>query len=339
MASGSAHSSLNASPLAQVFLYADPVGHSRSPVMHRAAFANLGIAAEYLTKRVETAELAEAMQDLRAAHVLGANISLPHKEAAWQLVDKFSLAAQRIGAINTVVNKGGQLWGDNTDAQGLLLALQQDNLLSTNDRHSLGPTESTEHILIVGAGGAARAAVYMARQLLPQPRPVWLVNRSLARAQQLAAAWPEGVQALERQTILGGREAVLTNEDLLEKYQPSESNQPTLDWQKITLLINASSAGLNQPQETALPNFDWSLLPSNAKVYDMVYQPTMTLLRRQAQAAGLQHAGGLSMLAQQARLSFMAWTSQEVEYEIFWQALQPHSQSSQDSILGETETP
>lgn len=255
--------------------------------MHNAAFAAAGIAARYQACDIVPAQLAEALERLRAEQVLGANLSLPHKEVALPLLDSLSAAARAIGAVNTVVRRGNQLHGDNTDAPGLLLALQdagdpgQGSMIQGNGIQGAAA--------VLGAGGAARSAVWALRS---QGREVYVYNRTPARAEGLVAD-------------LGGVAASLD----------------ALPWDKLSLVVNASSAGLGDPDTSPLPDGALALLPEYALVYDMVYKPAQTRLLRQAQAAGRRGANGLGMLAHQARLSFLAWTGQDLPVGVFLGAL------------------
>lgn len=270
--------------------------------MHRAAFAWAGLSGEYDAERVPAAALPAALERLRAPDVLGANLSLPHKEAALPLLDELSDAARVIGAVNTVIHRGGELRGDNTDAPGLLRALEDagltDHLVAggraAGDR-AAGGRAAGDRVVVLGAGGAARAAVYAAASVLG--REVWVVNRTPERAQALAAGWQGGGEVQARD----GKE---------------------LPWEKVGLIINSSSAGLDRPDETPLPGFDFGRLPAHAGVYDMVYQPRQTRLLREAQAAGRRTANGLGMLAHQARLAFAAWTGVDVPLPVFLEALE-----------------
>lgn len=257
------------------YLFADPAAHSLSPQMHRAAFAHAGIDGEYTARRVGAAGLPEAVAGLRQPGVLGANLSLPHKESVPALLDDLTPAARAIGAVNTVIHSGGRLRGDNTDAPGLLAALADAD----------APTGGLS--VVLGAGGAARAAVYALRQA---GHDVLVVNRTHARAQALAAE-------------LGGRAAW----------------PETAPWSAVTLLVNASSAGLDAPGDSPLPTFP--RLDRRALVYDMVYRPAETRLLRDARAAGLRAENGLGMLAHQARLAFTAWTGADVPVTVFLEAL------------------
>ncbi len=267
-----------ASRSAQTYLFADPVSHTLSPVMHNAAFAACHLPGVYRARRVPPAELGAAIAGLRAPGVLGANLTIPHKETALAFVDSLSEAARAIGAINTIINQDGHLRGDNTDAPGLAAALGEAGDVG-------GPA------VVLGAGGAARAAVYALRL---QQRPVYVLNRTLERARVLTAAL--GGEALDRASV---------------------------PWPQVTLIVNASSAGLNDPAQTPLPDFDFAALPPAALVYDMVYKPAETRLMREARAAGRRAENGLGMLAHQARLAFVAWTGCQVGVEVFVQALHP----------------
>lgn len=279
---------------ARAFLFADPAAHSLSPGMHRAAFAFAGLSGTYEARRVTAAELPQAVAGLRAPGVLGANLSLPHKESALPLLDDLTPAARAIGAVNTVIHRSGRLTGENTDAPGLLAALQ--------DLEEPGRGRAGGPMVVLGAGGAARAAVYTALTLLE--RDVWVLNRTRARAEALAAAWPAP--------------------DTGAKVRASDRKE--VPWAEVRLVINASSAGLNAPEDTPLPDFDFARLPEDALVYDMVYKPADTRLMRDARAAGLRAANGLGMLAHQARLAFAAWTGVDVPAQVFRAALAPGSQ-------------
>ncbi|GGM34354.1 shikimate dehydrogenase (NADP(+)) [Deinococcus arenae] len=271
----------------RAFLFADPAAHSLSPRMHGAAFAHAGLRGTYEARRVSAAELPAAVAGLRAPDVLGANLSLPHKEAALPLLDSLSDAARAIGAVNTVIHETGQLRGENTDAPGLLAALRDAGLAE------LPPGAP---VVILGAGGAARAAAFVALRDLR--RPAWIVNRTLERAQALA----DEFQAFG------------------EVWAASAGATP---WDAAPLVINASSAGLNDPGQTPLDAALLARLPAGALVYDMVYKPAETRLMREARALGLSADNGLGMLAHQARLAFRAWTGADVPAHVFLDALRP----------------
>jgi shikimate dehydrogenase len=150
-------------------VFGDPVAHSLSPAMHNAAFMALGINSVYLA--FGSPEIGPCTAAMRALGIRGASVTIPHKVAIMPLLDEIDAAARRIGAVNTVVNRGGRLLGANTDAEGALRALR-------NHTQIAGRTA-----VVVGAGGAARAVAFGLRDAGGR---VTIVNRSIARGKDLA---------------------------------------------------------------------------------------------------------------------------------------------------------
>lgn len=249
----------------------DPVSHSRSPALHGFWLAEHGIDGAYVPLRVEAGRLPKALQTLQAQGFAGCNLTIPHKEAALPLMDALDDAARAIGAVNTVVFKDGQMFGRNTDAEGFMENLRE----GVGGEAPLAPF--LECVLILGAGGAARAAIH--GLLEAGARKVILVNRSLSRAQNLAREFGPRLQAAAW-------------EDLPE-FLPT-----------ATLVANATSLGMQGQPELVLP---WSSLPRAALVTDMVYAPLETELLRRARALGCRTIDGLGMLLHQARPGFEAW--------------------------------
>ncbi|AWN24568.1 shikimate dehydrogenase [Deinococcus irradiatisoli] len=245
--------------------------------MHNAAFAACQLPGAYEARRVTPPDLGAAIAGLRMPGTLGANLTLPHKERVLAHLDTLSPAARAIGAVNTIVHRDGQLHGDNTDAPGLLAALAQ----AGDGGH--------RPAAVLGAGGAARAAVWALRS---QGREVWVINRTPEKAAALTAE-------------LGG--AARAREDV--------------PWSEVGLIVNASSAGLANLSQTPLPDFDFTGLPPEALIYDMVYKPAETRLMAEARAQGRRAENGLGMLAHQARLAFVRWTGCEPDIEVFFSAL------------------
>lgn len=251
-------------------LLAHPAGHSLSPVMHDAAFEALGLDGRYEAWDVPPADLSTALERLRAdSDLLGANVTVPHKEAVMAHLDERSAAAQRLGAVNTIVRRRGRLLGDNTDAIGLAAALA-----------GLPRPPGPGRALVLGAGGAARAAVAV---MLDAGASVAVHNRTRARAERLAVAFSaEGDVGV---VDAGGLELAVAE----------------ADW-----LINTTSVGMQGgPPGAALPD---GLLPRSGAVIDLIYRPRPTPLLRAAAAAGLVTHDGLEMLLQQGAASFSAWT-------------------------------
>ena len=278
------------------FLFAHPAAHSLSPALHCAALEAVGQSGSYRAEDVPPAALPARLQALRAqaaaSTLTGANLSLPHKVAAIPLLDGLTPAAAAVGAVNTVFWEEGRLLGDNTDAPGLQAALLDAGYAPAPEKRA------GQRAVLLGAGGAARAALWVLREW---GVPTLILNRTPQRAATLAAEWAQEGCTVERYTVEGW---------IVEAASPQAVN-----WAEVGLILNASSAGLERPDETPLPLTppQWQQLPPGALVYDMVYRPEHTRLRRDAAAQGVRTAGGLGMLAHQAALAFARWTGQAVD--------------------------
>ena len=271
----------------RAFLLAYPAGHSLSPAMHNAAFAQLGILARYEALEVAPDALAAAVAALRRPEVYGANVTIPHKVAVMPLLDELSEEARRIGAVNTIVNRDGRLMGCNTDAAGFLRALREDG----------GFEPAGVSAVVLGAGGAARAVAYALLQA--GVSRLALYNRTPSAAQALAA-W------LER----GAKVEVLEPSALPEAVRASQ------------LLVNATSVGMAQPGEaSARSPLEPGLLPREGFVCDLVYRPAQTRLLREAAAAGLRVQNGVPMLVYQGAEAFRHWTGQAAPVQVMRAAL------------------
>jgi shikimate dehydrogenase len=244
-----------------------PVAHSRSPLLHGYWLKTLGIAGAYDRADVTEADFPGFLRQLRTRGYVGANITVPHKEAAFRLTDRQDDAAQAIGAINTVWYDHGRLVGGNTDAYGFLAHLDA----SIPRWH-----ESVRRAVVLGAGGAARAVVHALRGCGAE---IALVNRTMARAQDLAAHFGEGVSA------------------------SSPDGLPHL-LGRADLLVNTTSLGM-----AGKPPLDLDLSPLNpsAIVYDIVYVPLETEFLRAAKQRGHRTVDGLGMLLHQAVPGFARW--------------------------------
>lgn len=245
--------------------------------MHNAALAALDLPHTYRALAVPPQELAAAVRSLREPGVLGANVTVPHKEQIVPLLDGVTDAVRHIGAVNTVVNRSGRLYGDNTDVTGFraLLATAGFGL----------PGRSGLRVVVLGAGGAARAALHV----LGGSASVVLVNRTVERAERLAAEFADHVTVT---AVAAQAEAALLH--------------------GADLIVNTTSVGMERdgqdPGESPVPD---GALPAGAVVVDMVYRPSVTELMRQAAAAGLQAVNGLEMLVQQGAASLRLWTDRD----------------------------
>jgi shikimate dehydrogenase len=276
---------------ATVYLLGDPVAHSLSPLIHNAAFVAAGIDAEYRARRVVPEELGEAVAALREPGVLGANVTIPHKQAVIEHLDALAPAAEAIGAVNTVVRReDGSLLGDNTDAAGFLHGLEgADNLRGTP-------------AVVLGSGGAARAVVCALLTDL-QPESLTIAARSPEKAEALAAAFaqldPEGTL---RVVSLGAAGAVI---------------------REGRLVVNATPVGMH-PDEAATPWPDVADFGPAHTVYDLIYAPAETRLLREAAAHGARTIRGMKMLVGQAAASFARWTGTPMPLGPVYSALRDH---------------
>jgi shikimate dehydrogenase len=252
-----------------------PVAHSRSPRLHNYWLAQYGINGAYLPLPVRAEHFAEAVKGLVRLGFAGANVTVPHKEAAFALCDRADDSATKAGAANTLVfAPSGEIHGSNTDGFGFIEALRAG---AAGFDAKAGPA------VVLGAGGSARAVVQALNEAgAPEIR---LVNRTPERAEHLAAAlggpirrlaWAEAARALEGA-------ALLVNTTML-----GMKGQPPLD-------------------------LDLAALPKGAAVNDIVYVPLETTLLRLARARGNPAVDGLGMLLHQARAGFRAWFGRDPE--------------------------
>jgi shikimate dehydrogenase len=248
----------------------DPVAHSLSPALHQPALDERGIPAIYERWHTRGADLASRVESLRDPEILGASVTVPHKIAVMSMIDEVSPAARRAGAVNTIVNRGGALFGDNTDIYGFGVTVS-DALAG----------RTPQVAIVLGAGGAARAVV-LALEAAGAAEIV-VANRDVERARLLA-------QDLQPAPL----RPIRLDDEFLTRELP-----------RADLLVNATSLGWH-PGETpiALPRLD--LLPARAVVADLTYRDTDLLLA--AQARRLETADGLSMLVHQGARAFELWT-------------------------------
>ena len=254
----------------------DPVEHTMSPAMHNAAFKKLGLDYIYIPFRVKTAELDKAIAGMKALNMRGLNVTIPHKVAVMKLLDRLDPLAEKIGAVNTIVNDDGVFTGYNTDATGFLQPLLEKCL-----------ELSAKSIVILGAGGASRG---ISSILAEHGARLVILNRNLERAEHLA-----------RQVFKNTGKTVTVAE------LSAVNLKKTIG--KVDILVNATSVGMSpNSNETPVPA---DLLRPELVVYDIVYNPVKTRLLREAEAAGAETIGGLDMLVWQGALAFEKWTGQK----------------------------
>jgi shikimate dehydrogenase len=244
-----------------------PVAHSRSPMLHGYWLRTLGIDGAYELADVPPEKFDAFFRALKANGFVGGNITIPHKEAAYRLVDRRERAADAIGAVNTVWYEGDALIGGNTDWLGLVGSL--------DDIHP-GWDKPPGKVVVLGAGGSARASVFAFTE---RGYAVSIVNRTLERAEKLAAAFAPRASAHgfdELPKLLGDAD----------------------------VLINNTSLGMGGKPPLVI---DLSPLKKPAIVYDVVYVPLETELLKAAKARGHRTVDGLSMLLYQAVVGFSHW--------------------------------
>lgn len=269
-------------PLA-VGLLGDPVDHSLSPAIHDAAFHELAVEARYVALRVRAAELPHLMRAF--ARSGGGNVTLPHKRAAGGLVEEATPEARLTGACNCFWSRDGVLWGDNTDVAGFRAALEA---------WGEGPSLAGARVLLLGAGGAARAVA--AACVDAGASHLEIRNRTLSRARELAGRF-------------GGRGTELTAAPLDRTGGGEEDD--TGESRPYDLAVNATSLGLNE--DDPLPA-DLRRLGARA-AFDLVYGPDGTPWTRHAGSLGIPAADGLEMLIRQAGLSIRRWFGLEAPLE------------------------
>lgn len=260
-------------------IFGYPVAHSLSPVMHARAFAALGIDAVYLRFAVAPERLGEAVSGMRALGLAGVNVTLPHKTAVMQHLDRIEPSALAIGAVNTIFRDGDLLCGDNTDADGLSEALRE-----------AGAKLQGARVLVLGAGGAARASVIgLARAGASH---IDIAARRASEAQALCAAL----------TAHAGKTVLQALDMSTAALAPA--------FARTDVLVQATSATLdgNASAATFADSLPMQALPTHALVTDLVYKPLQTVVLAAAQARGLRTLDGLGMLLHQGALSLRRWT-------------------------------
>ena len=245
-----------------------PVDHSRSPTIHRYWLKELGLSGSYERFAVRPGELHPFAIQIGRDGLVGANVTAPHKEAAFSLCDRRTPVAEALGAVNTLWRQDGLLWGDNTDVAGFL-ANMDDSAPGWGGRANLA--------VVIGAGGAARAIVHALKSRGFER--IAVVNRTQGRAEALAAHFGAPAQATPWSCLAA-------------------------DLREADLLVNTSVLGMAGQPPLAV---DLSPLPNQAVVADIVYVPLRTPLIEAARARGLRAAEGLGMLLHQAAPGFARW--------------------------------
>lgn len=254
----------------------DPIEHSLSPVMHNAAFFYLGMDCEYLKFRVGRDDLEHAILGARAMGFGGLNLTIPLKEKALEVVEPDELA-EDIGAVNTVEFSRDAIIGHNTDGMGALNALKLSGVVIPKSK-----------VLILGAGGAARAVAF---QLALSGARITIANRTIGRARVLA------------DNVSSVGEALATGMDSLDKLISGSD-----------IVINSTSVGMHPDVNKTLVTSD--MMHPGLVVFDLVYNPLKTRLLQEAEKAGAIAIDGVKMFVLQGARSFEIWTGKKPPLDV-----------------------
>ncbi len=258
----------------------NPVAHTMSPLMHNAAFRAMGLNCIYVPFQVAEAELGYAIKGMRAMNIKGLNVTMPHKLAVIPLLDNLDPLAEKIGAVNTVVNNSGILTGYNTDAAGFIKALLEN-----------GVDTQRRKVVVLGAGGVSRAICFA---LAERKCEIYIINRTYKKALKLA-------------DLVSG----ISSQDV-KAYEMNEKNLQTI-LSGANILVNATSIGMGLNIRKSPVVAD--LLSPELVVFDTIYSPAETKLLKSAKKVGAKTIGGLDMLLWQGVIAFEKWTGLEAPFE------------------------
>jgi shikimate dehydrogenase len=251
----------------------DPVEHSLSPVMHNAAFNELGLNLVYVAFTVTPTELKTAVLGAKSLNLRGLNVTMPHKHAVMNYLDDVDQTAKNIGAVNTVLNNNGKLVGYNTDGAGAMIALQEN-----------GVDAEEKKLVLLGAGGAAKAIAYQAAQDVEE---LVILNRTEEKAKELVKV----LQSFDAKVSSRALSAASLKDELAN----------------VDILVNATSVGMHPDYDASPVSSD--LLRSGMCVMDIVYNPLNTKLLNDAKSAGAKTVSGVEMLIYQGAVAFEIWTN------------------------------
>ncbi|MBI9075565.1 MAG: shikimate dehydrogenase [Desulfatibacillum sp.] len=244
-------------------VFGDPVAHSLSPAMHNRAFAHIGENAVYMAFCVQ--DIGKAVEAVRAFDMGGVSVTIPHKVSVMEHLDEVDETARAMGAVNTIINDQGRLTGKNSDCAGAVKAILEKTPIDGKD------------VVVLGAGGAARAIVYGLKE---QGGKVTIVNRTREKGEALAA-------------------------ELRVDFQPLEA----LDQLACGIVVNATSVGM--VPDVARSPAPASFFKKDMVVMDIVYRPLLTRFLSDAQDAGCATVDGIAMFVYQGASQFEWWTGKD----------------------------
>ena len=264
-----------------------PIKHSKSPLMHNAALKNIEEDAVYLAFDIENEKLEEFVKGFRAMGILGANVTIPHKENIMKYLDGVTKEAEIIGAVNTIYRDGDKLIGDNSDGKGFILSLMKESEFDPKGKK----------VLILGAGGASKAVtVKLADEGAEE---IYLYDIDEEKAKELVS---QAVKSAEKKVKIS-----VINKNDIEKIA-KESN----------LLVNCTPVGMKESDPELLSE---NVFNSEQVVYDLIYNPPKTKLLQSAEKKGAQIVNGLGMLVYQGAISFEKWTGKKPDTDIMFRTI------------------
>ena len=259
----------------------DPIEHTLSPTIQNAAFNHLKLDFVFLAFHVKAVELENALRGMCGFGIHGLNVTMPHKNAVISHLDEVDSTVQFLGSVNTILNEDGKLSGFNTDGVGALNALKEN-----------GIDLSDKKVLLLGAGGAAKAIAFSFAQ---EAGSLYILNRAPERAAVLA----DDLNRVFGTKIVGG---TLSSGAVQKNVKDAD------------ILVNATSVGMHPHIDQSLVAPQW--LKPNLTVMDIVYNPVETKLAKDAKAAGAKVISGVEMLIYQGAASFKIWTGKSAPIEV-----------------------
>ncbi len=265
-----------------VGIFGYPVEHSLSPAMHNAAFNYLKLDFCYVPFSVSPDSLENAIKGIRALNISGVNVTIPHKENVAAFLDNLSDEARFIGSVNTITNSEGKLTGDNTDGKGFMNSLAEADIDITDKK-----------VLLLGAGGAARAVGYY---ICKDASKLYIYNRNILRAQSLTTH----LYPFNKNVETAGEDLINDSSFISD----------------ISMIINTTPLGLKSGDPLPL---NTSLLNKRQIVCDLIYKETPLL--QKASGIGCKTLNGMGMLLWQGVLAFEKWTGIQPPVRIMREAL------------------
>jgi len=268
-----------------VGIFGDPVEHSLSPRMHNAAYRELGIDYAYVPFHVDGKRIRDAVRSIRTLGLAGVNVTVPFKQAVMKHVDRLTPTAKAIGAVNTIYPDGNKLVGDNTDGSGFTAALTANGVRSRGKR-----------VLVIGAGGAARAVVHAL--MVGGAADVVIANRTRTKAVQIRKAFP-GYRA----------KVQIASLEILDDFDFLASRQ---------LVVNSTSVGLSGEKF-----LDYSIesTPDDCTHFDLAYGEKPTSFLATAAKAKRPVIDGRAMLVHQGAIAFKLFTKRRAPIDVMSRAV------------------